>query len=166
MQIGSLTLLFLDLSFSYAIMCACWHPCPDERPTFTQLRDKLESLLEEDTPYLSFSPNYSSFPFMEISEESDEEEGDANQSAESGIRSEETFAMTTVDGGDDNVVKIGSDDVFVESEVSEPMLDSGRSSWANKEERLGGVLQKRDSGLGSDYVCSSGRSTLEDIPLI
>ncbi|XP_033634971.1 tyrosine-protein kinase receptor Tie-1-like, partial [Asterias rubens] len=150
----------------YAIMCACWHPCPDERPTFTQLRDKLEALLEEDTPYLSFSPNYSSFPFMEISEESDdEEERDVDQSEESGIRSEETIAMTIMDGGD-SIVKMGSDDVFVETEVSQPMLDSGSSSWKNKKHHLGGELQKRDSGLGSDYVYSSGRTTLEDIPLI
>ena len=147
-------------------MCACWHPCPDERPTFTQLRDKLEALLEEDTPYLSFSPNYSSFPFMEISEESDdEEERDVDQSEESGIRSEETIAMTIMDGGD-SIVKMGSDDVFVETEVSQPMLDSRSSSWKNKKHHLGGELQKRDSGLGSDYVYSSGRTTLEDIPLI
>ncbi|XP_038071772.1 insulin-like receptor [Patiria miniata] len=161
----------------YAIMIACWHPCPEERPTFTHLRNKLEALLEEDTPYLDFCQNYSHFPFFEISEdlESDEEED-----AEGGDRVKESetrpddIPMVSIEGSDDDrgmlVGSLSTEDVFIELECHHPMLDvdkrdQTRSSWGEvKDSRL--ELQKRDSGLGSDYQYVNRHTNMEDVPLM
>ncbi|KAK6185405.1 hypothetical protein SNE40_007648 [Patella caerulea] len=39
----------------YQMMLACWHPTPSNRPTFKQLRLKLERLLEATQPYIDLS---------------------------------------------------------------------------------------------------------------
>ncbi|XP_050396679.2 fibroblast growth factor receptor 1, partial [Patella vulgata] len=39
----------------YQMMLACWHPTPSNRPTFRQLRLKLEGLLEATQPYIDLS---------------------------------------------------------------------------------------------------------------
>ncbi|XP_070576925.1 vascular endothelial growth factor receptor 3-like isoform X2 [Ptychodera flava] len=39
----------------YDIMLQCWREKPRERPSFTELRQFLESLLEQNTPYLDFN---------------------------------------------------------------------------------------------------------------
>lgn len=41
--------------FSYQIMLSCWRANPEERPSFTDLRNELEKLLEEqgDEQYIS-----------------------------------------------------------------------------------------------------------------
>lgn len=39
----------------YKIMLSCWHPCLDDRPSFTQLKKKIESLLEATCSYIDLS---------------------------------------------------------------------------------------------------------------
>ena len=36
-------------------MIDCWKDIPEERPTFTQIREKLEEMMQRDNPYLDFS---------------------------------------------------------------------------------------------------------------
>ena len=42
----------------YALMCECWLSEPSERPTFTQLRDRLDTMIENYSPvqYMTFDP--------------------------------------------------------------------------------------------------------------
>ena len=37
------------------MMTDCWMEKPDERPSFTQIRERLEQMLQKDNPYLDFS---------------------------------------------------------------------------------------------------------------
>ncbi|XP_022089020.1 fibroblast growth factor receptor-like [Acanthaster planci] len=159
----------------YAIMIACWHHFPEDRPTFTDLRHKLEALLEEDTPYLDFCQNYKHYPFFEISEEWDSEEeqeevGDKGSDTTMSSRARpEVIPMVSIESSEDDVTVLAStpEEVFVELE---PMLgtDEGddASGSLSQIKDTGGQLQKRDSGLGSDYVYSSHNTNMEDIPLI
>lgn len=41
----------------YKIMLSCWHPDPESRPSFTQLKIKIETLLEATCSYIDLSPN-------------------------------------------------------------------------------------------------------------
>ena len=36
-------------------MTQCWKENPSERPKFTELRQRFEELLQEDSPYMDFS---------------------------------------------------------------------------------------------------------------
>ena len=36
-------------------MTECWMEAPDERPNFTQIRERLEEMMQKDNPYLDFS---------------------------------------------------------------------------------------------------------------
>lgn len=39
----------------YEIMTHCWMESPDDRPNFTQIRERLEVMMQKDNPYLDFS---------------------------------------------------------------------------------------------------------------
>ncbi|CAH3167662.1 unnamed protein product, partial [Porites lobata] len=39
----------------YEIMTHCWIESPDDRPNFTQIRERLEVMMQKDNPYLDFS---------------------------------------------------------------------------------------------------------------
>ena len=41
--------MFSALRFSYNIMLGCWQKNPDERPSFEQLCEMLEELLQHET---------------------------------------------------------------------------------------------------------------------
>ena len=41
--------MFSVLHFSYSIMLGCWQRNPDERPSFEQLYEMLEELLQHET---------------------------------------------------------------------------------------------------------------------
>ena len=48
--------LFELFKFSrYELMQLCWQESPDDRPSFSQLRDKLEEMMQVDNPYLDLS---------------------------------------------------------------------------------------------------------------
>ena len=36
-------------------MTHCWMESPDDRPNFTQIRERLEGMMQKDNPYLDFS---------------------------------------------------------------------------------------------------------------
>ena len=36
-------------------MTECWKESPESRPSFTQLRDSLEAIMQKDNPYLNLS---------------------------------------------------------------------------------------------------------------
>ncbi|XP_045188637.2 angiopoietin-1 receptor-like isoform X2 [Mercenaria mercenaria] len=54
----------------YQIMLSCWHPNPHSRPTFSQLRQELEKLLEETMSYIDLSVEVSEDYFNESTNES------------------------------------------------------------------------------------------------
>ncbi len=62
------------------MMEACWNERPTERPTFGQLRQSLELMLQKDVPYLELSQinkesmNYYSIPVETSSVELDDME--------------------------------------------------------------------------------------------
>jgi len=37
------------------MMTDCWKKCPEARPTFTQMRQRLEEMMQKDNPYLDLS---------------------------------------------------------------------------------------------------------------
>lgn len=37
------------------MMMDCWKKCPEVRPTFTEIRHKLEEMMQKDNPYLDLS---------------------------------------------------------------------------------------------------------------
>ena len=37
------------------MMIDCWKDCPEARPTFTEIRQKLEEMMQKDNPYLDLS---------------------------------------------------------------------------------------------------------------
>ena len=66
------------VSNSYAIMAKCWKENPDERPSFTQLREDLENMMIVDKPYLDFdgfdeSREYYNVPSFHSIQDDDEE---------------------------------------------------------------------------------------------
>ncbi len=44
---GTYLLLKLLINCSYAIMRDCWRPIPEQRPSFTVMRDRLEAILND-----------------------------------------------------------------------------------------------------------------------
>lgn len=64
----------------YEIMMDCWKENPDQRPGFTQLRNRFESMMQKDNPYMDFSAvdetsAYYSVPsFNSIMDESPDED--------------------------------------------------------------------------------------------
>ena len=62
------------------MMMDCWKKCPEARPTFTEIRHKLEEMMQKDNPYLDFSVldesrDYYKFPsFNSLNEESAEDQ--------------------------------------------------------------------------------------------
>eukprot|EP00795_Rhopilema_esculentum_P002628 gene2628-823_t len=73
----------------YAVMKACWLTDPQQRPTFTDIKERFETLISEGTPYVEFDidnkqPYYNvpSFVSLEestgdsLSDDADEEEAD------------------------------------------------------------------------------------------
>lgn len=53
----------------YQIMLSCWHPNPHSRPTFNQLKQELEKLLEETMSYIDLSVEVSEDYFNESTNE-------------------------------------------------------------------------------------------------
>ena len=76
-NIHNVRLLFLAVNnllkprFRYDMMLKCWQQVPKKRPTFTQLREELESIMSDGETYLSLdidltsnyytTPSYKSF---------------------------------------------------------------------------------------------------------
>ena len=76
-NIHNVRLLFLPVNnllkprFRYDMMLKCWQQVPKKRPTFTQLREELESIMSDGETYLSLdidltsnyytTPSYKSF---------------------------------------------------------------------------------------------------------
>lgn len=62
------------------MMTDCWMENPEERPNFTQIRDRLEEMMQVDNPYLDFSVldesrDYYNVPsFNSLNEESADDE--------------------------------------------------------------------------------------------
>ena len=62
------------------MMTDCWMENPDDRPNFTQIRERLEEMMQKDNPYLDFSVldesrDYYKVPsFNSLNEESAEDE--------------------------------------------------------------------------------------------
>lgn len=54
----------------YQIMLSCWHPNPNSRPSFTQLKHALEKLLEETMSYIDLSVEVSEDYFKESNNDS------------------------------------------------------------------------------------------------
>ena len=61
----------------------CWHEVPTKRPTFTELKSKLEHLMSQDTPYIELAIDRNqeyylkpSFKSVNDSEENDEKDND------------------------------------------------------------------------------------------
>lgn len=50
-------------------MLSCWHPNPHSRPSFLQLKDELEKLLEETRSYIDLSVEVSEDYFNESTNE-------------------------------------------------------------------------------------------------
>lgn len=48
----------------YQLMLACWHPHPIDRPSFTDLRNKLETMLEATQAYIDLKVNVSEDYFL------------------------------------------------------------------------------------------------------
>ena len=70
--------------YSYKMMQDCWQNDPENRPTFTQIREILETIMQKNNPYLDLTAvdesqaeyNVQSFDSME--EESSDDESDDN----------------------------------------------------------------------------------------
>ena len=70
--------------YSYKMMQDCWQDNPENRPTFTQIRESLETIMQKNNPYLDLTAvdesqaeyNVQSFDCME--EESSDDETDDN----------------------------------------------------------------------------------------
>ena len=70
--------------YSYKMMQDCWQDNPENRPTFTQIRESLETIMQKNNPYLDLTAvdesqaeyNVQSFDIME--EESSDDETDDN----------------------------------------------------------------------------------------
>ncbi|XP_070212642.1 platelet-derived growth factor receptor alpha-like [Littorina saxatilis] len=52
----------------YKMMLSCWHPRPEDRPSFTELRNTLECSLEKAQPYIDLSVNVSEDYYTQDSE--------------------------------------------------------------------------------------------------
>ena len=49
-------LFFSKLNFfSYEMMTDCWKESPEARSTFTQIRERLETMMQKDNPYLDLT---------------------------------------------------------------------------------------------------------------
>ena len=63
-------------------MTECWMEAPDERPNFTQIRERLEVIIQKDNPYLDLSlldesRDYYNVPsFNSLVDEDDEVRGE------------------------------------------------------------------------------------------
>ena len=44
--------ILFSIFYSYEMMIECWKESPESRPSFTQLRDSLEAIMQKDNPYL------------------------------------------------------------------------------------------------------------------
>ena len=70
--------------YSYKMMQECWQDNPENRPTFTQIRESLETIMQKNNPYLDLTAvdesqaeyNVQSSDSME--EESGDDENDDN----------------------------------------------------------------------------------------
>lgn len=77
--------LLISVNFyRYIMMLDCWQGNPENRPTFTQIRENLEAIMQKDNPYLDLTAvdetraEYNAQSFNSIPEQSDEEESDNN----------------------------------------------------------------------------------------
>ena len=62
---------------SFAIMRSCWRELPEDRPTFEDLRGKLEEMMTRDNPYfdpsaVDESRDYYNVPSFDSAPEDDE----------------------------------------------------------------------------------------------
>ncbi len=64
-------------------MMACWLENPTSRPTFTDIKERLEQLISEGTPYLEFdfddSKPYYNVPSFRSIEDSEEDDSDDDE---------------------------------------------------------------------------------------
>ena len=66
------------------MMHDCWQDNPENRPTFTQIRETLETIMQKDNPYLDLTAveqshvEYNVRCFDSVAEESDDDQRDDN----------------------------------------------------------------------------------------
>lgn len=77
--------LLISVNFyRYKMMLDCWQDNPENRPTFTQIRENLEAIMQKDNPYLDLTSmdesraEYNAQSFNSIPEQSDDEESHNN----------------------------------------------------------------------------------------
>jgi len=103
----------------YDTMCHCWNAIPSQRPTFTELREHLEKIMEQCDKYFSFEIddskayyNVASFKSIPSDEEEDDlfsKDGDEQRvitikplSTLSLTKADDTLIDLDKDGGDEN----------------------------------------------------------------
>ena len=63
--------------YSYKMMQDCWQDNPENRPTFTQIRESLETIMQKNNPYLDLTAvDESQAEYNVQSSDSMEESGD------------------------------------------------------------------------------------------
>ncbi|XP_035692928.1 proto-oncogene tyrosine-protein kinase receptor Ret-like [Branchiostoma floridae] len=55
----------------YQLMLTCWHELPEDRPSFTDIRNFLEDLMEKDTPYLDLRVDQSKDYYKAVDSDGD-----------------------------------------------------------------------------------------------
>ena len=56
-MLGTFSLMLGTFSFSYNIMLHCWELDPDNRPSFVEIINWLETILQSNAEYLELSQN-------------------------------------------------------------------------------------------------------------
>ena len=97
-------------------MKSCWHPVPEDRPTFTNLRHKLEFILQQDTPYLDLDA--ASVRMI------DEEETSSQGSDAMSLGSNVMLQTISEDEGDDDVFIQEDDSYLGKNEIILEMLSN------------------------------------------
>lgn len=84
----------------YEMMTDCWKQSPERRPTFTELRESLETMMQKDNPYLDLSAvdeskeYYNEPSFHSLTEESSDEDTIVNIQFEDGFEKENDMRTT------------------------------------------------------------------------
>ena len=117
------------------MMTECWMEAPEERPNFTQIRERLEEMMQKDNPYLDFSVldesrDYYNVPsFNSLGDETTDDE--------------------LLDKEEDELLQEPSDNV--NAEENKPNEDSNRSDLATMSEAFKS-LDKKGSTFESNDV--------------
>lgn len=70
-------------------MKSCWVSCPDDRPSFTDMRNELENLMEEDELYIDISAGdyyeYSTLARDDMTSEEEQTEASSDNRIDQGF---------------------------------------------------------------------------------